>query len=215
MNLKSLMIVRPKAETAEALRASLEKTRTVAAEARARVEELERQRGDVLLNGAAAEVKAAEEALMAARMELERAEALMPVLEGRLATTERKEQRAALKAQVEEANAQAANVAALLRTRYVELAEAMVREVLAPEKDAWAAQERAARALDRALESGLITEEEMAGELTLAPPALRQAGPELSESTIELWKHARLPSLKCVESSHGLIWPPYKPVHLR
>ncbi len=104
--LKELLKLRPKADDAASLWASLASAETAKNGALARVTELKAGRAARLLDGAPADVERAETALMAAQAEAERLAEMVGALRDRAAAAERRERVAAVRAKyaaVEEA----------------------------------------------------------------------------------------------------------------
>jgi len=117
----------PKNATAADLRQKQAESEAQVAALRALVAEMERQRGPLLLDGSAAEVKAAEAALAAARDELAAATAMAATLAERAQAAERDEALAGFRASVAEATAEAERIAAWLRNRYPALADELAQ----------------------------------------------------------------------------------------
>jgi hypothetical protein len=121
-----------KGATAAALRAKLTETEVQAAALAARVADMERQRGPLLLDGTPAEVKAGEAALAAARDEAAAVSAMAATLAERAAEAEGAEKLAEYRAEVAAVQAEAAQLAEWFRARLPVLA-AEIRTIAARE----------------------------------------------------------------------------------
>ncbi|HYE70103.1 MAG TPA: hypothetical protein VD932_01095 [Aquabacterium sp.] len=114
MTLRDLLGLRPKADTAADLRTSLTNTETALASVRDVIATMEEARGAILLDGSPTEAEAHERKLAELRSEAERLSAIATTLPARIATAEAREQEASLDQLAEQAEAKAAEGAALL-----------------------------------------------------------------------------------------------------
>lgn len=96
MDIKSLLGLRPKGDTAEALKEALAGAQAKRGELAARVAGLEKRRADVLLDGDADDVVAIETELSTLRNEAERLTVMAEALPARIAEAERREGEAKL-----------------------------------------------------------------------------------------------------------------------
>lgn len=114
MTLRELLGLRPKADTAAALRASLTETETALASVRSTAAALEAARGAVLLDASPTEAEDHESRLIAARAEAERLAAIAAALPARITRAELRERAADLDVIAAAAEAEAAEAAALV-----------------------------------------------------------------------------------------------------
>jgi hypothetical protein len=114
MTLRELLGLRPKGDTAAALRASLTDTETALASVRSIAATLEAARGAVLLDASPAEAEDHESRLIAARAEAERLAAIAAALPARITRAELRERAADLDVIGAAAEAEAAEAAALV-----------------------------------------------------------------------------------------------------
>lgn len=103
MDIKSLLGLRPKDDSSEALKQSLSSAEAKRAEIDAHVVALQRRRASVLLDGEAAEVEALEGELAASRSEIERVNLIIGALPARIAEAEQRETEQRLDAREQEA----------------------------------------------------------------------------------------------------------------
>lgn len=156
MDLKKLLGLRPKTDSVEEVAAALDRARAALAKAREDEAVLLGGRADLLLAGDAAAVSTGEADLARVRVDIERAEAMLKALEGKLAEAQRAARIGQLRAKIAEATTKAERAKHALAVRYPELAAVMVREVLSPEVEAIAAIHEAWTARDAAMREGLI-----------------------------------------------------------
>jgi chromosome segregation ATPase len=149
MDLKKLLGLRPKDDTAAALKAAMAQAESETESLRARIAELERDRGRRLLDGDAAEVEAAERDLATAQAEAARVAAMLPALRQRIEAAEAEELRVAALAAHGEAVKAADTFNAWWRAEYAELA-GKLRAGLLMEEAALAASSRYYAAAQRA-----------------------------------------------------------------
>lgn len=168
MNLQRLIGLRPKAETAAAVREAAEAAERELASARETVARLEAARTAALLGAPEAALAKAECELRDARGEAERLALMAEGLRARVPELERAEMTAATRAALAEAEREAATVAAEIGRDYPRLA----RELAALLAREWAAERRciaAARAYDAAVRANAMPE----GEAMPLPPHAR------------------------------------------
>lgn len=146
MDLKRLLGLRPKEKTAAALAGTREDLERALRELDERTVELQRTRGERLLDGEAAAVERAEADLKAGEEERARLVAMLDALRRREREAQKDEAVARLRQVVDSANAKAERAERAIRDRYPELAGMIVREVLLLEQDAVAALEAAGQA---------------------------------------------------------------------
>jgi len=209
MDLKKLLGLRPKGNDLAAMEAALAQASEAGETARRKVEELTALRVSVLLDGSEAEVEAAEKHLAQARAEGERLAVILPGLEARIADAQRVAKVARVHDLIGEANAKQAAAEAAIRDRYPALAAALVREVLAPEREALRALAIARAAIEEAMLSRLMDGSEAA---KLRPLPMVAACADGSEG----WRRHSLGAETLLPSTTGLgapydsgspIWP--------
>jgi hypothetical protein len=122
MDIKKLLGVRPKSESAADISAAIERAREAAASARQRASEIEAVRGTLLLNGDLNAVTAGEKDLVEARAEAERFDLLAVTLQPRLEEARTKEKAAEIVAVYDEAQRQTAAFVEFWRKQYPALA---------------------------------------------------------------------------------------------
>lgn len=126
MDMKTLIELRPKDQTADAIRVALGATGEALAAARTRVREHETARPALMLTGGAAEMQKAETSLTESRAEAERLSALADALRTKLAEAEAAEARAEADALAATARAAHADWLQWVQTQYTPLATRMV-----------------------------------------------------------------------------------------
>lgn len=198
MDLKRLLGLRPKGETADDIAAALGRARAEEAAALVRAEDLTRRRADVLLGGSESEVTAAEAQLSEARADAERAGIVAAALAGKLAKVQLAAKVESVAAAVAKANELAAEAERVIRDVYPVLAERMVREVLLIEQQAIDARKVATDAL-RAAERDVQLGAEV-GSLKLSPPPFQAIAQSLKTNSLptmreHLGAEVRLPAL--------------------
>lgn len=114
MNLRDMLGLRPKTDTAAALRASLTDTETALASVRGVAASLEAERGAILLDASPAEAEAHEAKLAGALTEAGRLAAMCAALPARIAEAEARERAAELDRLAERAEGEAAAAAELV-----------------------------------------------------------------------------------------------------
>ena len=124
MSLRDMLGLRPKAETAAALRAALAEAEGNLSAARLHLSTLEATRGAILLDGTGEEVATHEAAITAARNDIDRLGAMIGALPPRIAEAEGRERSAALDKLTEAAEADAREGAELVPRIVKALAEA-------------------------------------------------------------------------------------------
>ena len=125
MNLRDVLGLRPKADTAAALRASLADTKAALVTVQGVIAELEAGRGGVLLDGTEAQAAQYEANLAEARAEAERFAAIAAALPARIAAAEARERGIEMDALANHADAQAEAGAELLPRIVQGLAEVL------------------------------------------------------------------------------------------
>jgi hypothetical protein len=211
MDVLKFLGLRPKSDTVDEVSAALDRARSAHDEVAARLADLQRRRPEVLLSGNEGEIAAVEQQLADARAEAERAAAIVPHLEVKLLRLRRQAEIDRVRRQVVETTAKVEGVGASIRTRYVELAEAMVREVLRPEAEALAAL-TAARAELRRLQADPQVAD-LVSDLRLPPAPLLVAAPRLASvlPREDLGATVNLPGLTGYgppQDSAAAFWPP-------
>ncbi|MCR0980634.1 hypothetical protein [Roseomonas populi] len=122
MDIKKLLGMRPKEQTAAAIRAAITNAEQGKAAALARAAELEGGRGKLLLTGDAKEVEASERELTEARMEAERCDVMAQALQAPLAEAVLREKAAEFADLERQAAQQVEGFVTWWRSRYGELA---------------------------------------------------------------------------------------------
>lgn len=115
--------LRPKENTAASLRDALDRARENLCAAEARVTELERNRGALMLRGTAADMKTGEENLAAARLDADRLKSLILSLEAEVPAAEAQEVLDQLKREIAEAKAMRAEFVTRWRKEYAPAAQ--------------------------------------------------------------------------------------------
>jgi hypothetical protein len=195
MNLRDVLGLRPKGDSAAALRTALAETQEALASVRGVASALEAQRGAVLLDAGPDEAEAHERKLAEATAEAGRLAAMAAALPARIADAEARERGAELDALSERAEAEAEEAAMLVPgiVRALDVAAELIQRHDALAQRVWDAnRELRAEGRDRValpLRRAWPHDPRGARPVTLAPH-LRLPGPEGGCDTVEAWRAA-------------------------
>lgn len=199
--LKALVGLKPKNESAEALAQSLASATEQHAEAVARIDALSARRVDALLAEDAAGVQAIEREIATTEAQRDRLALLVAQLPDRIASMRLREGRAAVDREIAEIEAEAARVTAMIQREYGPLAE-KIAAMLRAERDVAERVNALVGKVDNWRREGIDVD----GLAIPATPSDRYAHPGMGHS---LCRNVHLPALNGVKSQTGdePFWP--------